>query len=71
MPFMRLHIALVAAILIGSAVTVFFFPFPAALAVPGTRMNISQMHIDHPNMKNLPVSNTKLHDMSFVFSEGD
>jgi hypothetical protein len=32
-------------------------------------MNILQLHRDLPNMKNIPVP--KVHDTTFVFSDGD
>jgi hypothetical protein len=39
--------------------SLFFFSGPAVEAdihaVKGDSMNVLQMHIDHPNMKNLPV----------------
>jgi hypothetical protein len=58
---MRLHhaIAVVAVILIGFGVKLFFFSAPAAEAnlhaVENASMNVLQMHIDHPNMKTVPV----------------
>jgi hypothetical protein len=58
---MRLHfsIALVAVVLIGFGVKVFFFSAPAAEAdihaVKTGSMNVLQMHIDHPKIKELPV----------------
>jgi predicted acyltransferase len=72
---MRAHhaMAVVAVMLIGLGVKLFFFPAPAAeadtSAVPSASVDPLQMHIDHPNIKNLP--SHKLHDMTFVFSEGD
>jgi transposase-like protein len=71
--FMRAHhaIAVVAVILIGFGVKLFFFSAPAAEAdihaIPSASMNILQMHINHPNKNDHPVQ--KMHDMSFVFSE--
>jgi hypothetical protein len=65
---MRKHhaIAVVAVLLIGVGVKQFFFPPKAAdadiNAIPGSTMNVLQMHIDHPNP---PVQKT--HDMTFVF----
>jgi hypothetical protein len=73
--FMRAHhaIAVVAVILIGFGVKLFFFSTPAAEAdthaIPSASMNVLQMHIDHPNRNNLPVQ--KMHDMTFVFSDSD
>jgi hypothetical protein len=62
---MRLHYAItvVAVILIGFGVKVFFFPAPIAEAdlhaVKNGSMNVLQMHIDHPNVKDLPVLDVK------------
>jgi hypothetical protein len=62
---MRSHhaIAVVAAVLIAFGVKLFFFSAPAAEAdihaVKGDSMNVLQMHIDHPNMKNLPTQDVK------------
>jgi hypothetical protein len=73
--FMRAHhaIAVVAAILIGFGVKLFFFPAPAAEAdmhaVESSNMNVHQMHIDHPSRNNLPVQ--KMHDMTFVYSDSE
>jgi hypothetical protein len=64
-PIMRSHhaIAVVAAILIALGVKLLFFSAPAAEAdihaVKSDSMNVLQMHIDHPNMKNLPVQDVK------------
>jgi hypothetical protein len=70
---MRAHhaIAVVAVILIGLGVKLFFFSAAEAdtSTVPSASVDPLQMHIDHPNVKNLP--SYKLHDMTFVFSEGD
>jgi hypothetical protein len=69
---MRAHhgITVVAIILIGFGVKLFFFPTPAVEAdTLAASMNVLQMHKDHPNIKNLPVQKT--HDMTFVFSESD
>jgi hypothetical protein len=72
---MRAHhaIVVVAIMMIGFGVKLFFFPAPVAeadtLAVPSASMDIRQMHVDHPNTKNLPVQ--KLHDMTFVFSDSN
>jgi hypothetical protein len=63
-PFVRLHyaIAVVAVILIGFGVTL-FFRTPAGEAGihrdAYASMNILQMHRDHPNIKNLPVLDVK------------
>ena len=72
---MRAHhvIAVVTVLIIGLGAKQFFFPATEAeadiRAVPSASMNVFQMHIDHPNMKNIPVQ--KIHDMTFVFSDGD
>jgi hypothetical protein len=62
---MRLHyaIAVVAVVLIGFGVKLFFSLAPAAEpdihAVKNGSMNVLQMHIDHQNIKNLPVLDVK------------
>ena len=62
---MRAHhvIAVVTVILIGFGVKLLFFSVPAVEAGIRTganaSMNILQMHIDHPNMKNLPALDVK------------
>jgi hypothetical protein len=68
---MRLHhgIAVVAVILIVFGAKLFFFSSPIAEADVHGTMNIYQMHVDHPNMKDLPVQ--KVRDMSLVFTEPD
>jgi hypothetical protein len=69
---MRVHhgIAIVAIILIGLGLKLTFFSARPAEAdappVETVRMDISQMH---QNIKNLPEQ--RMHDMTFVFSEGD
>jgi hypothetical protein len=69
---MRAHhvIAIVAVILVGVGLKLTFFVAPAAeadsLSIKSVSLDISQMH---QNTRNLPVQ--KLHDMSFIFSEGD
>jgi hypothetical protein len=67
---MRVHhaIAIVAVVLIGFGLKLTFFSAPPAEAVPveGMRVDISQMH---QNIRNLPEQ--RMHDMTFVFSEGD
>jgi hypothetical protein len=58
---MRIHhvIAIVAVLAIGLGVKVLFFSRPAGVAqaeMPiNASMNVFQMHLDYPNMKNLPV----------------
>ena len=69
---MRAHhaITIVAAILVGFVLKLIFFSAPIAVAdvgsVKSVSIDISEMH---RNIKNLPVE--KLHDMTFVFSDGD
>ena len=69
---MRAHhaITIVAAILVGFGLKLIFFSAPIAEAdvgsVKSVSMDISEMH---QSIKNLPVE--KLHDMTFVFSDGD
>ena len=69
---MRAHhaITIVAAILVGFVLKLIFFSAPIAVAdvgsVKSVSMDISEMH---QNIKNIPVE--KLHDMTFVFSNGD
>jgi hypothetical protein len=72
---MRPHfviIAAVAVILIGLGVKLIFFLAPTAeaklLSVKSVSMNISEIH-RNTNIKNLPAQ--KIHDMTFVFSDGD
>jgi hypothetical protein len=63
--FMSAHhaIAVAAVILVGFGVKLFFFSAPAVEAGihsgEDARMNVLQMHIDYPNMKNLPVQDVK------------
>ena len=45
------------------------YPFVYRTMVPGATLNALQMHIDHPNTKNLPVQ--KVHDVTFVFADSD
>jgi hypothetical protein len=56
-------IAVVAVILIGSGVKLLFFSAPAAEAdmhgVKNGSMNVLQLHIDYPYIKNLPVLDVK------------
>jgi hypothetical protein len=62
-------IAVVTVILVGFGLKLAFFSGPIAAAdvgsVKSVSMDISEMH---QNIKNLPVE--KLHDMTFVFSNG-
>lgn len=74
-PSMRSHhpiaFAVAAVTLLGFGVWLVFLPLPKAGADAGsvTGMNLQQMQADDQNVKGLAVQ--KLHDMSFVFSEGD
>jgi hypothetical protein len=66
---MRAHytVVFVAIILIGLGLKLTFFAAPPAEAVVArVSMDVFQMH---QNAKNLPTQ--KIHDMTFVFSEGD
>ena len=72
---MRAHhiIAVAAVLIIGLGAKQFFFPATEAEAdihaAPSASMDVLQMHIDHPNITNLPVQ--KMRDMTFVFSDSD
>jgi hypothetical protein len=72
---MRAHhaVAIVTVVLIGFGVKLFFFSAPVAEAntpaVASARMDILEMHRSHPNIQILQPQ--KLHDMTFVFSDGD
>ncbi len=57
--------AIVALVLVGFAVKLFFFPAPPAEAEAYNSLDTSRMHVS----KSLPVQ--KLHDMSFVYSHED
>ena len=57
--------AIVALVLVGFGIRLFFFPAPPAEAEVRNSLHISRMHVS----KNLPVQ--KLHDMSFVYSHED
>ena len=61
----RYAAAVVALVLVGFAAKLFFFSAPPAEAEAIHGLDISQMHIG----KDIPVQ--KLHDMTFVFSDGD
>ena len=67
---MRVHhaIAIVAVVLIVFGLKLTFFSAQPAEAIPveGMRIHISQMR---QNIRNLPEQ--RMHDMTFVFSEGD
>jgi hypothetical protein len=72
---MRAHhgiIAAVAVVLVGFGVKLIFFSEPTAeaklLSVKSVSMDISEIH-RNTNTKNLPVQN--IHDMTFVFADGD
>jgi len=72
---MRAHhvIAVVVVLVIGAGAKQFFFPATQAeadiQAAPNASKNVLQMQTDYPNIKKLPVQN--MHDMTFVFVEGD
>ena len=57
------YATVIALVLAGLAVKLFFFPAPPAEAEMRPSLNISRMHIG----RELPVQ--KIHDMSFVFSQ--
>jgi hypothetical protein len=69
---MRAHhvIAVVAVILVGVGVKLIFFTAPTAeadtLSIKSVGVDVSQLH---QKVKNLPVQ--KIHDMTFVFADGD
>ena len=58
-------IAVVAIILVAFGVKLFFFSAPPAEAGLAVRMDIAKMHEN----SNLPVQH--VHDMTFVYSDGD
>ncbi len=68
---MRAHhmLGIVAALAIGFAMKLMFFPAPVAVAGPsaiqGPRMDVSRMH------ENKILPEQKLHDMSFVYAESN
>ncbi len=72
---MRAHhvVAVVAVLVIGLGVKQYFSPPIKASAgthaIPGASMNVLQMHIDHPNKKDLPAQTMR--DMSVVFPDSD
>jgi regulatory helix-turn-helix LysR family protein len=69
--FMRVHHALaVAAVIIGIVGVKLLFspPIKAEAEIP-PGMNVLQLQANHPNMKNMPVQD--IHDMTFVFADGD
>jgi hypothetical protein len=63
-------IAVLVVLIIGIGAKQFFFPATkaAADAIPSVSMDVMQMHHDI-DIKNIPVQ--KMHDMTFVFTEGD
>ena len=61
----RHAISVVAVLVVGFAVKLFFFPAPPAEAEMRQSLDTSRMHIG----KELPAQ--KLHDMSFVFAQTD
>jgi hypothetical protein len=74
---MRSHhvAAVIVVLLVGIGVKQFFFPQTTAEAdvhaVKTYGMDISQMHVDRPDMKALPMTDATMHDMTFVFSDKD
>jgi len=71
---MRSHhiIAVAVVLVVGIGVKVSFFSQTAEAnreAPTNASTNVLQMNHDFPNMKNLPVQ--KVHDMTFVFADGD
>jgi hypothetical protein len=73
--FMRTHhvVAVIAVLLIGLGAKLFFLPATDAEAsihaAASAGVDVLQMHVDHPNIKDLPVQKTD--DMTFVFSNSD
>jgi hypothetical protein len=68
---MRAHhaIAIVTVILVGFGLKLTFFSGPIAAADVGSTKSVSiDVSEMHRNIKNLPVE--KIHDMTFVFSNG-
>ena len=61
----RHAIAVLAVLVLGITVKLFFFSAPPAQAVPVQSLDISQMHLG----KDIPEQ--KMHDMSFVFSHAN
>ena len=65
----RRVIAVAAVLLFSFGVKMLFWSARTAEAnirvIPSARMNILQMHIDHPNRSNLPAQ--QMHDMTFVW----
>jgi hypothetical protein len=64
---MRSHyvITIIALVVLGFGVKLFFFPAPPAVANTNIGIDVSEMH------KNLNLPQQKLHDMTFVFSDAD
>ncbi len=66
-------IAALAVILVLFGMKVLFWPARTVggdtLAAQGASMDVLQMHIDYPNMKNLPGQQTN--DMALVFTSND
>ncbi|MEK9281602.1 MULTISPECIES: hypothetical protein [unclassified Bradyrhizobium] len=67
---MRSHpvIAIATVILVGFGVKLAFFSAPKAAAVLGSTGSVS-VDVSEAPTKNLPVQ--RIHDMTFVFSDGD
>jgi hypothetical protein len=69
---MRIHhvITVVAVLVVGFGTKQFFFPPVKAEAdIPVASMNVEQILIDHPNRNKFP--ERKMHDMTFVYSDGN
>ena len=68
---MRAHhvLAVVAVLIVATSLKFVFYPPIKADAEVSPGVNVLQIHTDHPNMSNMPVP--KIHDMRFVFADGD
>ena len=68
---MRAHhaLAVVAVLIVATGLKFVFYPPIKADAEVPPGMNVLQIQTDHPNMSNMPVQ--KIHDMTFVFADGD
>ena len=69
---MRAHhvIAVVAVLVIGVGAKQYLLsPIKAKADIPVASMNVEQILIDHPNRNKFP--ERKMHDMTFVYSDGN
>ena len=68
---MRAHhaLAVVAVLIVATSLKFVFYPPIKADAEVPPGVNVLQIQTDHPNMSNMPVP--KIHDMRFVFADGD